>query len=96
MTMYFSEVSNLNLTGQMRSFRFYETTSSSSSSISDPISPPYRTMIVRYLYNYTVDSITDISLIATTNSDLPPIINAIETFNISEVLTEGTDSNDGR
>ncbi|XP_023761013.1 putative leucine-rich repeat receptor-like serine/threonine-protein kinase At2g19230 [Lactuca sativa] len=94
MTMYFSEVSNLNLTGQMRSFRFYETTSSSSSSISDPISPPYRTMIVRYLYNYTVDSITDISLIATTNSDLPPIINAIETFNISEVLTEGTDSND--
>ncbi|CAH1432396.1 unnamed protein product [Lactuca virosa] len=94
MTMYFSEVSNLDLTGQLRSFRFYETTTSSSSSISDPISPPYRTMIVRYLYNYTVDSITDISLIATTNSDLPPIINAIETFNISEVLTDGTDSND--
>ncbi|CAI9297895.1 unnamed protein product [Lactuca saligna] len=52
------------------------------------------TMIVRYLYNYTVDSITDISLIATTDSDLPPIINAIETFNISGVLTDGTDSND--
>ncbi|KAL4570985.1 hypothetical protein LXL04_017735 [Taraxacum kok-saghyz] len=94
MTTYFSEVSNLDITGETRSFRFYETTTSDSQSISDPISPLYGTMIERQLNNYTVDSITNISLIATTNSNLPPIINTMETFNISGVLTDGTDSND--
>lgn len=52
-------------------------------------------MFERHLYNYSVDSITNISLIATTTSDLPPLINAIEGFNISGLLTDGTDSNDG-
>lgn len=94
-TTYFSEVNNLDITGESRSFRFYETTTSSSSSISDPISPPYGSMFERHLYNYSVDSITNISLIATTTSDLPPLINAIEGFNISGLLTDGTDSNDG-
>ncbi|KAI3782375.1 hypothetical protein L2E82_12420 [Cichorium intybus] len=93
MTTYFSEVTNLDST-QTRSFRFYETTASETRSISTPISPPYRTMSEHYLYNYTVDSVTNISLLATTDSDLPPIINAIEAFDISEVLTDGTDSND--
>ncbi|CAH1419818.1 unnamed protein product [Lactuca virosa] len=93
-TTYFSEVNNLDITGESRSFRFYETTTSSSSSISDPISPPYGSMFERHLYNYSVDSITNISLIATTTSDLPPLINAIEGFNISGLLTDGTDSND--
>lgn len=94
MTTYFSEVSNLDITGESRSFSFYETTASKSQSISDPISPPYGTMSVQYLDNYTVDSVTNLSLIATTDSDLPPIINAIEVFNISGVLIDGTDSND--
>ncbi|KAL4570984.1 hypothetical protein LXL04_017733 [Taraxacum kok-saghyz] len=93
-TTYFSEVNNLDNTGESRSFRFYETTASTSVSISQPVSPPYLSMIERHLYNYTVNSITNISLISTTNSDLPPLINAIEAFNISEVLTDGTDSND--
>ncbi|KAL4570988.1 hypothetical protein LXL04_017738 [Taraxacum kok-saghyz] len=94
-TTYFSEVRNLAITGQKRSFQFYETTTLKSVSMSDPILPPYGSMTtVRYLYNYTVYSITNISLISTMSSDLPPLINAIEAFNVSEVLTNGTDNND--
>ncbi|XP_042753218.1 probable LRR receptor-like serine/threonine-protein kinase At1g51820 [Lactuca sativa] len=93
-TTYFSEVTNLDITGEKRSFQFYETTALKSVSMSDPVLPPYGSMTVRYLYNYTVYSITNISLMSTMSSDLPPLINAIEAFNVSEVLTDGTHSND--
>ncbi|KAL8236533.1 hypothetical protein R6Q59_017614 [Mikania micrantha] len=87
--MYFSEVSNLDST-QTRSFRIYE----SSSAVQLPISPPYGSVVVRSISNYTVDSVTNISLVATVDSNLPPLINAIEAFNISGVLTDGTDNSD--
>ncbi|XP_076958314.1 uncharacterized protein At1g24485-like [Bidens hawaiensis] len=92
-TMYFSEGTDLGST-QTRSFSIYETTTTGSDSLQLPISPPYGAVLVRDLNNYKVDSFTNISLVASTNSDNPPIINAAEAFKISEVLTGGTDSND--
>ncbi|KAM0001401.1 putative non-specific serine/threonine protein kinase [Helianthus debilis subsp. tardiflorus] len=91
--MYFSEVRNLDST-QTRSFSIYETSTAGSDPIQQPIEPPYGSVVVRELNDYTVDSITNISLFATLGSDLPPLINALEAFNISQVLTDGTDSND--
>ncbi|KAJ0788061.1 putative transferase [Helianthus annuus] len=93
LTMYFSEVSDLGST-QTRSFRIYESSTTRSGPLQLPISPPYEAVDVRSLSNYTVDSLTNISLVATTDSDLPPIINAAEAFRISGVLTDGTDLND--
>ncbi|XP_076929613.1 putative leucine-rich repeat receptor-like serine/threonine-protein kinase At2g19230 [Bidens hawaiensis] len=92
-TMYFSEVTDLGST-KTRAFSIYETTTAGSSPLQLPISPPYGAVLVRDLNNYKVDSFTNISLVARTNSDNPPIINAAEAFKISEVLTDGTDSND--
>lgn len=93
--MYFSEVSNLDST-QTRSFTLYETSTSGSGPLQTPITPPYGSVVVRDINNYTVDSVTNISLVATTDSNLPPLINAIEAFNISGVLSDGTDNNDGK
>nr|GEV67261.1 malectin-like carbohydrate-binding domain-containing protein [Tanacetum cinerariifolium] len=91
---YYSEVSNLD-SSQTRSFNYYETSSSGSHALaSDSFSPPYGTVLERYLYNYTVDSVTNITLTADVDSDLPPLINAIEVFNIGDVLTDGTHSDD--
>ncbi|PWA51667.1 malectin-like carbohydrate-binding domain-containing protein [Artemisia annua] len=61
---------------------------------SNSFSPPYGTVRERYLYNYMVDSLTNISLTADVDSDLPPLINAIEVFNIGDVLTDGTHGDD--
>lgn len=91
---YYSEVSNLD-SSQTRSFNYYETSSSGSRALSsDSFSPPYGTVLECYLYNYTVDSATNITLMADVDSDLPPLINAIEVFNIGDVLTDGTHSDD--
>nr|GFD06699.1 malectin-like carbohydrate-binding domain-containing protein [Tanacetum cinerariifolium] len=96
--MYFSEVTSLG-TILKRSFRVFEDNSTAPSSwlpSSTPISPPYGSVIVQSFYNYSVNSMTDLYLGAYNNSDLPPIINAMEVFQISDVLTDGTDTNDGR
>ncbi|PWA61935.1 malectin-like carbohydrate-binding domain-containing protein [Artemisia annua] len=77
-----------------RSFRIYEISASGSRPLSPPISPPTFEVVESFLYNYTVSSISNISLIATVDSDFPPLINAMEAFNISGVLTDGTNSND--
>ncbi|PWA40525.1 malectin-like carbohydrate-binding domain-containing protein [Artemisia annua] len=88
---YYSEVNS----SSKRSFELYETSTSGSNSLwSRPLSPSYGSVDQRYIYNYTVDSITTISLNATVDSDLPPLINAIEVFRVGDVLTSGTDSND--
>nr|GEY26236.1 malectin-like carbohydrate-binding domain-containing protein [Tanacetum cinerariifolium] len=90
---YYSEVTDSSST---RSFELFETSTSGSNSLaSHPFSPTYGSVDQQYMYNYTVDSITTISLNATVDSDLPPLINAIEVFRIGDVLTIGSDSNDG-
>ncbi|PWA90525.1 Malectin-like carbohydrate-binding domain-containing protein [Artemisia annua] len=95
--MYFSEVTSLG-TILKRSFRVYGKNSTAPSNwlpSSTPISPPYGSVIVQSFYNYSVNSMTDIYLGAYDNSDLPPIINAMEVFQISAVLTDGTNTIDG-
>ncbi|XP_071741048.1 uncharacterized protein At1g24485-like [Rutidosis leptorrhynchoides] len=93
LNMYFSEVKALDST-ETRSFDVYETSSSGNTRLPGSISPPYDTINVTSVYNITVNSATNISLVATSASDYPPLINAIEGFYISDVLTDGTDSND--
>lgn len=89
--MYFSEYTMLDY-NQNRSFNIYE----NSSPVKTPISPPYMQVFESNIYNYKVTSATNISLVATSDSDLPPMINAFEWFTISDVLSDGTDNNDGR
>lgn len=97
--MYYSEVTSLATTILKRSFRVFEKNSTAPSNwlpSSTPISPPYGSVLVESFYDYSVNSMTDLYLGAYNNSDLPPIINAMEVFQISDVLTDGTIANDGR
>ncbi|PWA73745.1 malectin-like carbohydrate-binding domain-containing protein [Artemisia annua] len=93
--MYFSEAMKPNSTLK-RSFTIYGTSTLRSRPLSFSISPPYGSALNQSLYNYKVDSLTSISLNETFDSVLPPLISALESFNISNVLTDGTDTNDGR
>ncbi|PWA44924.1 malectin-like carbohydrate-binding domain-containing protein [Artemisia annua] len=95
LNMYFSEAMKLNSTLK-RSFTVYGTSTLRSSPLSFSISPPYGSAINQSLYNYKVNTLTVISLNETLDSVLPPLISALELFNISNVLTDGTDRNDGR
>lgn len=87
--MYFSEVTQLD-SDQKRSFVFCI----DSDIASDPIVPPYGSVFELYLTNTTATPNTTFSLIATTDSTLPPLINAMELFYVVE-LTDGTNSKDG-
>ncbi|XP_024965308.1 probable LRR receptor-like serine/threonine-protein kinase At1g51820 [Cynara cardunculus var. scolymus] len=89
--MYFSEVLD---TTETRIFRVYESSPSVSRPLTATISPAFGGVSERIFTNYTTNSAMNLSLMATAESDLPPLINAIEAFNISDVLTDGTDSND--
>ncbi|PWA56694.1 malectin-like carbohydrate-binding domain-containing protein [Artemisia annua] len=92
--MYYSEVNTSIIdTSVTRSFRLYEM-STSGSELSDTITPPILSVYEWSTYNYKVDSTTVFSLNATVDSDLPPLINAMEVFRIGDVLTNGTHSND--
>lgn len=88
--LYFSEVAELDST-QRRSFTVYNNNQSHSS----PILPPYGSAYELYLNNSGVSSSMVFSLVATTDSDLPPIINGMEVFTVSDVLTDGTNIKDG-
>ncbi|KAJ4833994.1 hypothetical protein Tsubulata_016525 [Turnera subulata] len=88
-TFYFSEVTQLDTT-QTRSFRIYIDNTPSS----DPIIPPYGSVKEMYVSNITATANTSFSLVATSDSTLPPIINAMEAFVISDPLTDGTYSKD--
>ncbi|PPD88497.1 hypothetical protein GOBAR_DD14586 [Gossypium barbadense] len=46
------------------------------------------------LYNLTANSDTTFSLAASPDSTLPPLINALEVFTVSDELTDGTNSDD--
>ncbi|KAK6926899.1 Malectin-like domain [Dillenia turbinata] len=89
-SMYFSEVTQLDST-QTRSFELYIDNKANS----DPIIPPYDGVIELVTYNTTATSNTSFSLVATSSSTLPPIINALEVYAVSESpLTDGTNNKD--
>lgn len=94
MTMYFSEVTQLadSNSSQKRSFTVYN----GNESFSSIISPPYGNFTEMFLSNITVSSNTTFYLVATPDSTLPPLINAMEIFYISDPLTKGTNSKDGK
>lgn len=86
---YFSEVSQLDST-ENRSFAIFV----DNERISDPIVPPYHDAVEK-TFNITVSASTNISLEATSDSTLPPLINAMEIFQVGDALTDGTDGKDG-
>nr|DAD25975.1 TPA_asm: hypothetical protein HUJ06_027443 [Nelumbo nucifera] len=86
---YFSEVSQLDST-QKRSFRVYI----DNTPISTPIIPPLESVTEIFIGNITASSNTSVSLVPTSDSTLPPLINAMEVFQISDPLTDGTNSKD--
>ncbi|KAI6685702.1 hypothetical protein NL676_031615 [Syzygium grande] len=90
MNLYFSEVTQLNTT-QKRSFELY----ANDKPLPNPevIVPPYGTITEMWLTNVSASSNTSFSLVATSDSTLPPLINAMEVFDV-DVLTDGTNSND--
>jgi hypothetical protein len=89
MNLYFSEVTDLDTT-QKRSFRIYIDNNPKS----EPIIPPYG-KVTEMLINYTASSNTSFSLVSTLDSTLPPLINAMEVFSVSDPLVVGTNSKDG-
>ncbi|KAJ6737506.1 CARBOHYDRATE-BINDING PROTEIN OF THE ER PROTEIN [Salix viminalis] len=88
MNLYFSEVTALNTT-QKRSFNLYIDNIKESG----PIIPPYGEA-KEIIVNFTASANTSISLVSTNDSTLPPLINALELFRVSDRLNDGTDSKD--
>ncbi|KAK9940343.1 hypothetical protein M0R45_017009 [Rubus argutus] len=88
-TMFFSEVSLLDSTNT-RSFQIFI----DDKSPSDPIIPIYGGVTEMYIANRTASANTSISLVATSDSTLPPLINAMEVYYVQGPLTDGTDSKD--
>ncbi|KAJ6974454.1 LRR receptor-like serine/threonine-protein kinase [Populus alba x Populus x berolinensis] len=60
---------------------------------SEPVIPPYG-KVTEMLINYTASSNTSFSLVSTLDSTLPPLINAMEVFSVSDPLVVGTNSKD--
>ncbi|GMI81812.1 hypothetical protein like AT4G29990 [Hibiscus trionum] len=89
MNMYFSEVSVLDST-QTRSFELQIDGTPSSK----PFIPAYLKAGEMILTNVTASSSNNFTLVATSDSTLPPLINALEVFTISDELTDGTNSDD--
>ena len=87
---YFSEITTLNST-QKRLLQIYL----DDKPVSDPIVPPYQEVVEVTIFNLTASSSNNLSLVAASGSMLPPLINAMEVFSISDQLTDGTDRNDG-
>ncbi|XP_024198033.1 uncharacterized protein At1g24485 [Rosa chinensis] len=89
-TMFFSEVNLLDSSTDVRSFQIFI----DDKNPSDPIIPIYGGVTEMYIANRTGSSKTSISLVATTDSTLPPLINAMEVYYLLGPLTEGTNSKD--
>ncbi|KAJ6305792.1 hypothetical protein OIU78_021179 [Salix suchowensis] len=88
MNLYFSEVTALDTT-QKRSFNLYIDNIKKS----EPIIPPYGEA-KEITVNFTAAVNISISLVSTNDSTLPPLINAVELFRVSDRLNDGTDSKD--
>ncbi|KAG8387769.1 hypothetical protein BUALT_Bualt02G0055700 [Buddleja alternifolia] len=91
LNMYFSEVTQLDST-ERRSFQVLV---DSEPLLDHPIIPTYSNFTELYASNFTVSSNTTITLVPTSDSSLPPLINAMEVFLIGDVMTDGTNNNDG-
>ncbi|KAK1586722.1 hypothetical protein Q3G72_005504 [Acer saccharum] len=89
MSMYFAEVDELDANLQERSFYFYV----NGVVVSDPIVPLYGEAIQRSWKGFA-SSNTSFALEATSNSTLPPLINALEVYTITDELTDGTSADD--
>ncbi|XP_039052282.1 probable LRR receptor-like serine/threonine-protein kinase At1g05700 [Hibiscus syriacus] len=87
--MYFSEVAVLDST-EIRSFELRIDGKSSSK----PFIPVYAKAGEMVLSNETASSRTNFTLATTSDSTLPPLINALEVFTVSDELTDGTNSDD--
>nr|XP_011461297.1 PREDICTED: probable LRR receptor-like serine/threonine-protein kinase At1g05700 [Fragaria vesca subsp. vesca] len=89
-TMFFSEVNLLDPLTDTRSFQIFV----DDDTPSDPIIPIYGGVTEMNITNRTGSSNTSITLVATTASTLPPLINAMEVYYLQGPLTEGTNSKD--
>ncbi|KAK1587242.1 hypothetical protein Q3G72_010930 [Acer saccharum] len=89
--MYFSEVSELDPSTQTRSFQVFVNDVPASQ---QAIVPPYGSVTELYIGNITSSSNTSFTLAADSNSTLPPLINAMEVFYVSNPMTDGTNSKD--
>lgn len=87
---YFSELQESAL--GKRSFQMYI----DNKPFSSPIVPPVGSVKEVYITNMTASADTLFTLQATDTSTLPPILNALEVYTISDALTAGTDSRDGK
>ncbi|XP_029129982.1 uncharacterized protein At1g24485-like isoform X2 [Cajanus cajan] len=59
-----------------------------------PIIPPFGSVKEVYITNMTASANTSFILQASATSTLPPILNALEVYTVSDALTAGTDSRD--
>ncbi|XP_050371362.1 uncharacterized protein At1g24485-like [Argentina anserina] len=89
-TMFFSEVSLLDPLTDTRSFQIFI----DDKTPSVPIVPNYGGVTEMYITNRTGSSNTSITVVATSSSTLPPLINAMEVYYLQGPLTEGTNSKD--
>ncbi|XLS94501.1 hypothetical protein HN51_070509 [Arachis hypogaea] len=87
-TTYFSEL--IPTAVGNRSFQMYI----DNNKFSTPIVPPFGQVKELYVTNVTASSDTSFVLQATQTSTLPPLLNALEVYTISNALTAGTDSRD--
>ncbi|KAG9145453.1 hypothetical protein Leryth_021449 [Lithospermum erythrorhizon] len=92
LNLYFSEVRELDETTELRSFNIY--IDDNLWTQESPVKPPYEDFH-QYYGNITVTSNSTVKLVQTSDSTLPPLINALEWFFISDVLNNGTNSKDG-
>ncbi|XP_052291803.1 uncharacterized protein At1g24485-like [Citrus sinensis] len=87
----FSEVLLLLNTTQKRSFQLRV----DNKPISDPIIPLFGSASEAYVTNRIAFASNSFSIQATTYSTLPPLLNAMEIYTVSDRLTNGTNVNDG-
>jgi hypothetical protein len=88
--LYFSEVIPLNTT-QKRSIQLYM----DNKPLLNPIIPPFGSVLEVYLANITASPNNTFTLVATSDSTLPTLINAYEVFKVTDYLPFRTNSKDG-
>ncbi|KOM54538.1 hypothetical protein LR48_Vigan10g043000 [Vigna angularis] len=87
-TSYFSEV-NESAVGK-RSIQMYI----DNKPFLSPIVPPFGSVKEVFITNMTASAKTSFTLQASDTSTLPPLLNALEVYTLSDTLTAGTDSRD--
>ncbi|KAL6011192.1 hypothetical protein ACLOJK_001637 [Asimina triloba] len=88
--LYFSEVAQLNLADR----RWMELDVNGKMVAAALIIPPYASVEQEGIAKLPASSSTKITLSATSNATLPPLINAMEVLRISDTVANGTDIND--